>query len=101
MGLTQRILIAMGLGLALGVLFNVILSNSDGGALDHFVRNILVSGLLDTIGQIFVNLLKLLVVPLVFVSLVLGTLALGNNARVGIYGRQKRCALFSHNLHCH
>ena len=84
MGLTQRILIAMGLGLALGVLFNVILSNSDGGALDHFVRNILVSGLLDTIGQIFVNLLKLLVVPLVFVSLVLGTLALGNNARVGI-----------------
>tara|TARA_B110000238_G_scaffold199408_1_gene246431 strand:- start:603 stop:1769 length:1167 start_codon:yes stop_codon:yes gene_type:complete len=43
----------------------------------------LVNGLFDTIGQIFVRSLKLLVVPLVFVSLVCGVSSLGNNSRMG------------------
>ena len=42
-----------------------------------------VDGLFDTIGQIFVRSLKLLVVPLVFVSLVCGVSALGNSSRMG------------------
>ena len=41
-------------------------------------------GLFDTVGQIFVRSLRLLVVPLVFVSLVLGTASLGKNSRMGL-----------------
>ncbi|MGB1158928.1 MAG: dicarboxylate/amino acid:cation symporter [Porticoccaceae bacterium] len=84
MNLTQRIAIAMVLGLLIGGLINY-LSNSTllmptvGPWLDQY----LVNGLFDTVGQIFVRSLKLLVVPLVFVSLVCGVSSLGNNARMG------------------
>ena len=82
MTLTKRILIAMGVGLLFGLLLNFLLQGN--GRVAELTQVWVVSGVLDTVGTIFVNLLKLLVVPLVFVSLVLGTLALGNNARVGI-----------------
>lgn len=82
MTLTKRILIAMGAGLVFGLILNVLIQGE--GKVAVIAQQWIVSGVLDTLGTIFVNLLKLLVVPLVFVSLVLGTLALGNNARVGI-----------------
>ncbi len=82
MTLTKRILIAMGAGLLFGLLLNFLLQGD--GRVAELTQLWVVSGVLDTVGTIFVNLLKLLVVPLVFVSLVLGTLVLGNNARVGI-----------------
>jgi Na+/H+-dicarboxylate symporter len=43
----------------------------------------LIDGLFDTVGQIFVRSLKLMVVPLVFVSLLCGTASLGNDAKMG------------------
>lgn len=82
MTLTKRILIAMGAGLVFGLILHVLIQGE--GKVAVIAQQWIVSGVLDTLGTIFVNLLKLLVVPLVFVSLVLGTLALGNNARVGI-----------------
>ena len=48
-----------------------------------FIDQYLVGGLFDVIGRIFVASLKMLVVPLVFVSLVCGAAALGSNARMG------------------
>lgn len=84
MSLTNRILIAMVLGVSLGSLINLLESS---GALDHALllktSNFLVSGIFDSIGQIFIASLKLLVIPLVFVSLVCGMTALGENARMG------------------
>jgi Na+/H+-dicarboxylate symporter len=84
MSLTQRIVIAMLLGLLSGALLNVIFSlevlpEAFAAGLD----SLLVNGLFDTLGQIFVRSLKLLVVPLVFVSLICGVASLGNNARMG------------------
>lgn len=85
MTLTKRILIAMLAGLVLGIIFNVLLGiDSLPQALRLVIEDILVMGLFDTVGQIFIASLKLLVVPLVFVSLVLGTASLGSNSRMGV-----------------
>ncbi|MCZ6525589.1 MAG: cation:dicarboxylase symporter family transporter, partial [Gammaproteobacteria bacterium] len=84
MTLTTRILIAMALGVLLGSLLNVLTNTqwlAEAAVLK--VNDILVDGILDSIGLIFIASLKLLVVPLVFVSLVCGVTALGDNARMG------------------
>jgi Na+/H+-dicarboxylate symporter len=84
MSLTQRIVIAMLLGLLSGALLNVIFSLEVlPEALVASLDSLLVNGLFDTLGQIFVRSLKLLVVPLVFVSLICGVSSLGNNSRMG------------------
>lgn len=85
MTLTKRILVAMLAGLGLGIVFNLVLGiESLPSVLRDFIENVLVMGLFDTVGQIFIASLKLLVVPLVFVSLVLGTASLGSNSRMGV-----------------
>jgi Na+/H+-dicarboxylate symporter len=84
MSLTNRILIAMAAGILLGSLISLV-SHSD--AAPEFLRTLLdeylVGGLFDVIGRIFVASLKLLVVPLVFVSLICGSSSLGTSSRMG------------------
>ncbi len=84
MSLTNRILIAMVAGILLGSLFNFMLSSA--GLAESYrvvVNDWLVNGVLDVIGRIFIASLKLLVVPLVLVSLICGSSALGDSARMG------------------
>ena len=84
MNLTQRIVIAMLLGLLSGALLNVIFSfGLLPQTIASFLDGLLVNGIFDAVGQIFVRSLKLLVVPLVFVSLICGVSSLGNNSRMG------------------
>ncbi|WP_439134774.1 dicarboxylate/amino acid:cation symporter [Pseudomaricurvus sp.] len=84
MSLTTRILIAMAAGLGVGILINLIdNSGLSGSTLQHWLDDILVNGVLDAVGKMFVASLKLLVVPLVFVSLVCGSSGLGENSRMG------------------
>lgn len=71
----------MVLGVALGALLNVL--SAEVGGLTATVATWLVDSVFDVVGQIFVASLKLLVVPLVFVSLVCGSSAMGVNARMG------------------
>ena len=52
----------------------------------ELVSSYLVSGLFDVFGQIFINLLKLLVVPLVFVSLVCGVGQVSSGTQLGSIG---------------
>lgn len=85
MTLTKRILLGMLAGLVLGVIFNILLGiETLPEPLRMTIEDVLVMGLFDTVGQIFIASLKLLVVPLVFVSLVLGTASLGSNSRMGV-----------------
>jgi len=68
----------------MGALLNVLSNNNLLSVtavawLDQYVIN----GLFDTVGQIFVRSLKLLVIPLVLVSLICGVSSLGNNSRMG------------------
>ena len=48
--------------------------------------NILVEGIFSTLGQIFIASLKMLVVPLVFVSLICGTSTLSDPSKLGRLG---------------
>jgi Na+/H+-dicarboxylate symporter len=81
MSLTKKILIGMTLGLALGVLFQGtdLVSNA-------FINGYVLNGAIDAGGKIFVTLLKMMVVPLVFVSLVCGARSLGATGSVGRLG---------------
>lgn len=92
MSLTVRILIAMGAGLGVGILLNLAsqqqwLDSAIIGWVDEFV----IVGVFDAVGRIFVASLKLLVVPLVFVSLVCGASSLGGNSRMGAMAAKTLC----------
>ncbi|MGX8716168.1 MAG: cation:dicarboxylate symporter family transporter, partial [Lachnospiraceae bacterium] len=66
MGLTTKIFIGLLCGLAVGVLFNIVVPKG-------YVRDdIFVNGIFYVVGQGFIRLMKMLVVPLVFASLVCG-----------------------------
>ena len=78
MSLTNRILLAMVLGISLGSILEVVLGGLDPeSGLYGFLYNGLVMGVFDVLGRIFIASLKLLVVPLVLVSLICGMAALG------------------------
>ncbi|MGH0036306.1 MAG: dicarboxylate/amino acid:cation symporter [Myxococcota bacterium] len=77
--LTRRIVVGMLSGLVLGLALNLL---GAPGTFSDFV----VSGVLHVGGSIFLASLKLLVVPLVLVSLVCGTAALDDISRLGRVG---------------
>ncbi len=79
MNLTKKILIALVLGVVVGIIFTFI-PESVFSNLDMYV--------LSPVGTIFVNLIMMLVVPIVFVSIVLGTAGLGEPAKLGRIGIQ-------------
>jgi Na+/H+-dicarboxylate symporter len=66
--LTVKILIGIVLGIVVGTFLN--------GTDNLFIKDILISGLFETVANIFISLLKFLVVPLVFFSLVSGILSI-------------------------
>lgn len=81
MTLTTRILVGMGAGLLLGIILNLLIGVNE--SLGDWLKWALVYGVFDIVGVIFIASLKVLVVPLVFVSLVCGCAALGDNSRMG------------------
>jgi Na+/H+-dicarboxylate symporter len=84
--LTTRILLAMAAGILIGSLLNFLMYGSDLSQGWPALVNTYLTGddsFLDVVGRIFVASLKLLVVPLVFVSLICGSSSLGNSARMG------------------
>lgn len=80
LGLTSKILI----GMATGIIFGLILRNSFPES--AFVKDYITDGFLHVIGTIFISSLKMLVVPLVFVSLVCGTCSLSEPSKLGRLG---------------
>jgi Na+/H+-dicarboxylate symporter len=83
MSLTNRILIAMVAGILLGSLLNFLMAGVLGEGAVAFLDTYLVNGLFDVVGKIFIASLRLLVVPLVLVSLICGSSSLGGEARMG------------------
>ncbi|MDN5278331.1 MAG: hypothetical protein PWR01_2296 [Clostridiales bacterium] len=77
--LTIHILI----GLVLGALVGIATSYLPEGSL----RDVwLIEGIFELVGSMFINAIKLLVIPLVFISLVCGVSALGDITRLGRIG---------------
>ncbi|MGE4608919.1 MAG: dicarboxylate/amino acid:cation symporter [Myxococcota bacterium] len=85
-GLTFKIVVGMVAGLLTGLALNAV-------GVTGPVSDFIVGGLFHVGGSIFLASLKLLVVPLVFVSLVLGTAALDDITKLGRVGA-KTLALY-------
>ncbi|MEK3906805.1 dicarboxylate/amino acid:cation symporter [Oceanobacillus sp. FSL W7-1309] len=77
MSLTKKIMIALILGVIVGIGLTFV-PDKAFSMLDTY--------LLAPVGQIFINLIMMLVVPLVFVSITLGTVGLGDPAKLGKIG---------------
>lgn len=80
LSLTTRIVIGMVTGILVGFALRYLAG--DSGWVDSYLTN----GLFNIIGQIFITSLKMLVVPLVFISLVVGTCSLSDPSKLGRLG---------------
>lgn len=80
LGLTTKIFIGLIAGLIVGVIFNLFIPAS-------YVRDtVFVEGIFYVVGQGFIRLMKMLVVPLVFCSLVTGSSSIGDTKTLGKVG---------------
>lgn len=91
MGLTSKILIGMVMGIITGFIFKALMADSgdftlSAGEFTFSFKGFFVDGIFHIGGQIFVNSLKMLVVPLVFISLVCGTCSLSDPKKLGRLG---------------
>ncbi|MCV2885365.1 dicarboxylate/amino acid:cation symporter [Aestuariibacter sp. AA17] len=89
--LTARIFFGMIAGIITGSLLKLLFDDSGDFTfsvltLEVSTYAVLVDGIFNVIGQIFIASLKMLVVPLVFVSLVCGTSSLSDPAKLGRLG---------------
>lgn len=80
MGLTTKIFIALLGGAVFGMLLCYVVPSG------HVKDDLIVNGVLHVIGQGFIRLMKMLVVPLVFCSLVCGSMAIGDTKKLGTVG---------------
>ena len=80
MSFTQRILLSMFAGVLVGIALNIF-----GPAIPR-INEFLVEGLFYVVGAAFIAMLKLMVVPLVLVSLVCGVNAMGDVRTIGRVG---------------
>lgn len=80
LSLTSRIVIGMLSGIALGIILQLTVADT------QIIQTYITNGLFEVVGQVFITSLMMLVVPLVFVSLVLGTSALSDPAKLGRLG---------------
>ncbi len=82
MSLTNKVLAAMVLGIIVGLVINYSGINAKGGTVNTYV----VDGAFAVIGKLFVNALKMLVVPLVMFSLICGVCGIGDVRLLGRIG---------------
>lgn len=80
LGLSQQIFIALIAGLVVGILIHYFMPAG------HFRDDVLVEGIFYTIGQVFIRLMQMLVVPLVFFSIADGCRNLGDTETLGKVG---------------
>jgi len=80
MNLTVRILIGMAAGVLVGLAVQGFTSD------DHWIQTVLIQDVFDAGGKVFIASLRLMVVPLVLVSLVCGSSSLADGASMGRLG---------------
>lgn len=80
LGLTTKIFISLIVGAIFGVVLCYLVPSG------HIKDDTIVEGVLYVMGQGFIRLMKMLVVPLVFCSLVCGSMAIGDTKKLGTVG---------------
>ena len=89
--LTTKVLVALVLGLIFGL---VVLYPLNGNA---FVADYIIGGILALVGKIFVNSIKMMVVPLVLISITVGAASIGDIKKLGRIGTKTVLFLSSNN----
>ncbi len=82
MTLTTKVLLGMALGIVVGLGINVLGLGAEGS----IVQVYLIDGFFSIVGSLFVNALKMLVVPLVLFSLISGVCGIGDIRLLGRIG---------------
>ena len=87
MKLHMQILIALGLGLKRNwhIFFGLIAGIAVGVFL-HGHSSVLLSTILTFIGQVFIRLIQMVVIPLVISAIIIGITSIGDNKQLGKYG---------------
>ena len=80
LGLSTTIFISLIAGALFGIILHYVIPASD------FKTNVIIEGVLYVCGQGFIRLMQMLVVPLVFCSLVCGSMAIGDTKTLGKVG---------------
>lgn len=80
MGLTTKIFISLLAGALFGMILCYLVPKSS------IKDDVIVEGILYVIGQGFIRLMKMLVVPLVFCSIVCGSMSIGDTKKLGTVG---------------
>lgn len=78
-----KIMIALGLGAAAGIIANIAVAENDGA---KEILNTIIDTVAHPVGQIFLRMLFIVVVPLVFASLASGVASLGDLTKLGKIG---------------
>ncbi len=91
MGVTQKIIWAMTIGSIFGWLLFRLGTFAEGTAFAQFMNQFVINGVLFIGGKVFINALKLLVVPLVFISLVCGVCSSSSGSQLGRVGLKTFC----------
>ena len=90
MKLHMQILIALGLGLKrnwhifFGIIAGIVL-----GIYLHAHPNMFVDNILTFIGQVFIRLIQMVVIPLVVSAIIIGITSIGDNKQLGKFGSKK------------
>ena len=79
-GLSTQIFIALLIGALFGVVIHYWIPSS------YIKDTVIVEGVLYVVGQGFIRLMQMLVVPLVFCSLICGSMAIGDTKKLGTVG---------------
>ena len=87
MSLTGKVIVALVLGIIFGLTVNIFHLSPEGGFIDIYIIN----GLFFVVGKMFVNALKMLVVPLVLFSLISGVCGIGDLKMLGRVGSKAFC----------
>lgn len=87
MKLHMQILIALGLGIKRNwhIFFGIIAGIFVGIYL-HGHENLLISNVLTFVGQIFIRLIQMVVIPLVVSAIIIGITSIGDNKQLGKFG---------------
>ena len=97
MKLPMQIFIALGLAIKRNahIFFGIILGICFGVFLHKYMPSIMVNqptvgsivmGTLDLIGQIFLRLIQMVVIPLIFSAIIIGISSIGDNKQLGKFG---------------
>ncbi len=87
MKLHMQILIALGLGIKRNWhIFFGIIAGIVVGIFLHSHQNVLVANVLTFIGQVFIRLIQMVVIPLVVSAIIIGITSVGDNKQLGKFG---------------